>query len=223
MKLKKMVESKVFFSDKLRRPMLEDHKNFYRVCMGMTNYVSPSERVLFLDYDDVSAREVIEDMKRLSKKFEIQAYQIIESSPRSYWVISPQVFTVQEILEIMFDSQCDAYYIAAFKYFKRNVIRLSPKTSDLTEKAPFSIYKYVWEGIKKHKYSAHKFSAPHLTIMQWVFGYCESLLNFTYFEMEFCNYALAHPKQEFSVHEHFPITKLVEKYEELLKNSRAIQ
>lgn len=209
--------------------LFQDHDNYYRVCVGMTNYLGGTSRCVFLDYDESTLAEVKKDARALASKYLLHSYAIIQSQAVGhYWVISPQVVREGECLGILYDANCDDLYISAFKHFKRSVIRLTPKSDEPKEFVPKCVYSWVepWSKYSKlyrngKEIPAH--SAGHADLMRLAFG-CKLTppTRAVEFGMEFCDYALAEPKGLFTGARHyFKLGDIAKRMVELREGSRA--
>jgi hypothetical protein len=122
-------------------------KKVFRLA-GITNKLRGNNYCLFLDYDNMSEKQIDAEANELRKEFpRIPTMWIINTRPRHYWILSFGVFVPAMVLLIMFRSKCDPNYFKAFKIYKKNTIRLTRKKGD---KSVLKLHKIMRKAQKSY-------------------------------------------------------------------------
>lgn len=101
--------------------------------INSNSFFSKEERnkhILMLDYDDLDFKEIVKDVKRLQRKYDLPTFYIFISSRRrriKYHAYCFTPLTFQELLQIVFDSKADFGFKSCLLKFGFATLRFSPK------------------------------------------------------------------------------------------------
>lgn len=117
---------------------------------------------LFLDYDKLkNDKEAIKEAKMLlSNKPTMSDLWILKTKEHHYWILSFGIYSRQQVLDMMFLSNCDPEYFKFFKIFGQNTLRLSLKANDNSE---LTLVKIIKNDAFMHV------SAKHLSLFENIF------------------------------------------------------
>lgn len=96
---------------------------------GISNECEDNKAVLFIDYDNVDKRIVLEDYKYIQRLFSLPQGYLFQTKKGNYHVICLKKFLHSEIYEILLNTRCDQNYkdMALRNPFRSYVLRLSDK------------------------------------------------------------------------------------------------
>lgn len=98
--------------------------------LGMTNRCEDGKYVIFLDYDDMTYTEVVDEAHRLIEDFHLGDFYIFSlDRPDSYHAICCTKLTVQKCQDVINASSADQAFKQAPRFFKRNrwILRIGKK------------------------------------------------------------------------------------------------
>lgn len=125
---------------------------------GIYDWVEGGKHVLFMDYDKIRYKWLIQELKRLQQENKLSDIYIIQSSEKSYHAICCDEMHAIEAQQIILQTNCDESFKKAMYYdYCSRVLRTFPKGHTSKPKYLLTL---------KSKHNQRKKSLAHIKFLQ---------------------------------------------------------
>jgi hypothetical protein len=139
--------------------------------VGYSSRTENGKYVLFHDYDNLTLKEVLEDLEYLQKRFKLSNYYIFKSLDKinSFHAVCLDLFTLGEAYDIQKASSCDLAFINSPRNLRSKewILRLGKKG----DRQPIKLYSWLTtDNNQRVKSQAHKdFLLNHFAVPNFLF------------------------------------------------------
>jgi len=111
-----------------------------KTCLGISSQCADGKHVIMLDYDGITYEEMVEDVKRLQRRYKLPDAVIFKTKNGYHAYILKKV-TYGELCEIIKDSKCDPWFKdeECRKNMKQVILRISKRGNSTPIPRFFSI------------------------------------------------------------------------------------
>lgn len=98
---------------------------------GVTSTVSCGGNIIkhwiLIDYDDLTLKQIIEDVKKLQEEFELPSFYIMESSKGHYHAVCFKLLSFERYMKVLLSSDCCIDFRFCSKRIEAGTLRIGKK------------------------------------------------------------------------------------------------